>query len=174
MTKRLLTTPIQFSIFILFCAHIQLATALSTDKNQDIEIESNSVYLDDTKNVGVYSGNVVVLQGSIRITGDELTVYYTPLPPIAGSGKGLELNGADEYAVIPADPALDIKNEITVSAWVNSAASGQVGPIVAKQYDGYASIPFMLRILSNDRFNFVRQSLLDHDHTHFARIGRCQ
>ncbi len=77
MIKRLLTTPIQFSIFILICAHTQQTVALSTDKNQDIEIESNSVYLDDTKNVGVYSGNVVVLQGSIRITGDELTVYYT-------------------------------------------------------------------------------------------------
>ena len=51
--------------------------ALSTDKNQDIEIESNSVYLDDTENLGIYSGNVVVLQGSIRITGDELTVFYS-------------------------------------------------------------------------------------------------
>jgi len=70
-------TPIQFSFFVLVCAFVSQAMALSTDKNQDIEIESNSVYLDDTKNLGVYSGNVVVLQGSIRITGEELTVYYT-------------------------------------------------------------------------------------------------
>lgn len=62
---------------MLVCAYVPDASALSTDKNQDIEIESNSVYLDDTKNHGIYTGNVVVLQGSIRITGDELTVYYT-------------------------------------------------------------------------------------------------
>jgi lipopolysaccharide export system protein LptA len=51
--------------------------ALSTDKNQDIEIESDSVYLDDTQNIGIYSGDVVVTQGSIRITGDTLTIHYT-------------------------------------------------------------------------------------------------
>jgi lipopolysaccharide export system protein LptA len=50
--------------------------ALSTDKNQDIEIESDSVYLDDTQNIGIYNGDVVVIQGSIRITGDTLTIHY--------------------------------------------------------------------------------------------------
>ncbi|NIN34018.1 MAG: lipopolysaccharide transport periplasmic protein LptA, partial [Gammaproteobacteria bacterium] len=50
---------------------------LSTDKNQDIEIESDSVYLDDTQKLGIYSGDVVVTQGSIRITGDTLTIHYT-------------------------------------------------------------------------------------------------
>lgn len=53
------------------------ASALSTDKDQDIEIESDSAYLDDTRNVSVYSGNVVVVQGSMRITGNKMTIYYT-------------------------------------------------------------------------------------------------
>jgi lipopolysaccharide export system protein LptA len=53
------------------------AYTLTTDKNQDIEIESNTVYLDDTKNIGIYTGNVIIVQGSIRITGDKLTVFYT-------------------------------------------------------------------------------------------------
>lgn len=77
MTKRLLQIPIQFSLIVLACAYFTQSIALSTDKNQDIEIESDSVYLDDTRNIGIYTGNVVVLQGSIRITGDELTVFYT-------------------------------------------------------------------------------------------------
>lgn len=51
--------------------------ALSTDKDQDIEIESDTAYLDDTKNISVYTGNVVVVQGSMRITGDKMTIYYT-------------------------------------------------------------------------------------------------
>jgi len=51
--------------------------ALSTDKNQDIEIESDSAYLDDIENISIYTGNVIVVQGSIRITGDKMTIHYT-------------------------------------------------------------------------------------------------
>lgn len=50
---------------------------LSTDKDQPIEIEANAAELDDQKGVTVYTGNVVVTQGSIRMTGDKMTVYYT-------------------------------------------------------------------------------------------------
>lgn len=51
--------------------------ALSTDKDQDIEIEANNAELDDQKGITIYRGNVVVTQGSIRITGDIMTVTYT-------------------------------------------------------------------------------------------------
>jgi len=53
------------------------AWPLSTDKDQPIEIEANTAELDDQKGVTVYTGNVVVTQGSIRMTGDKMTVYYT-------------------------------------------------------------------------------------------------
>ncbi|MGH8121080.1 MAG: lipopolysaccharide transport periplasmic protein LptA [Gammaproteobacteria bacterium] len=53
------------------------ALALSTDKDQPIEIEADSAELDDKKGVTVYEGNVVVTQGSIRMTGDKMTVHYT-------------------------------------------------------------------------------------------------
>ena len=53
------------------------AWALSTDKNQPIEIQADSAELDDKKGVTVYHGNVVVTQGSIRMTGDTMTVHYT-------------------------------------------------------------------------------------------------
>ena len=32
--------------------------------------------LDDKKNISIYSGNVTVDQGSMRITGNKMTVYY--------------------------------------------------------------------------------------------------
>ena len=70
---RLLAASI--GLAIMFCS--TGASALSTDKDQDIEIESDSAYLDDTKNMSVYIGNVVVVQGSMRITGDKMTIYYT-------------------------------------------------------------------------------------------------
>ncbi len=54
------------------------AHALSTDKNKPIEVEADSAQLDDLNNVSVYRGNVVVTQGSIRMTGDIMTVHNTP------------------------------------------------------------------------------------------------
>ncbi|NIP28666.1 MAG: lipopolysaccharide transport periplasmic protein LptA, partial [Gammaproteobacteria bacterium] len=51
--------------------------ALTTDKDQPIEIEADTAELDDKKNVTIYSGNVIVVQGSIRMTGEKMTVYYT-------------------------------------------------------------------------------------------------
>lgn len=49
--------------------------ALSTDKQQDIEIEADSAERDDIKKVSIYRGDVVVVQGSIRMTGHTMTVY---------------------------------------------------------------------------------------------------
>lgn len=77
MNKLLLLNLAKFSIVFFCFTHAKNINALSTDKNKDIEIESDSAYLDDINNVGTYSGNVVVVQGSIRISGDKLTVFYS-------------------------------------------------------------------------------------------------
>jgi lipopolysaccharide export system protein LptA len=51
--------------------------ALSTDSEQPIEIEADFAELDDAEGTTVYVGNVVVVQGSIRMTGDRLRVNFT-------------------------------------------------------------------------------------------------
>jgi len=51
------------------------AFALSTDKQQDIEIEADTAEMDDIKGITIYRGNVIVDQGSIHMTGDIMTVY---------------------------------------------------------------------------------------------------
>jgi len=51
--------------------------ALSTDRDQPIEIEADFAELDDQRGVTVYSGNVIVTQGSMRLWGDKLTVNYS-------------------------------------------------------------------------------------------------
>lgn len=53
------------------------APALTTDKDQPIEVEADTAEMDDVKNVSIYRGNVIVTQGSIRMTGDVMTVYQT-------------------------------------------------------------------------------------------------
>lgn len=44
-------------------------------REKPIEIESNSADLDKKSGVSVYRGDVVMTQGSTRITGDTITIY---------------------------------------------------------------------------------------------------
>lgn len=60
-------------IGLLFPASVM---ALSTDKDQPIEIQADTADLDDEKGVTVYRGNVVLDQGSVHMTGDTMTVYF--------------------------------------------------------------------------------------------------
>ena len=50
--------------------------ALSTDKDQPIEIEADAAELDDQTGITIYSGNVIVTQGSMRLHGNKLTITY--------------------------------------------------------------------------------------------------
>lgn len=51
------------------------AQALSSDRDQPINIEADSADIDDKQGVSVYQGNVVMTQGSMRLSGDVVTVY---------------------------------------------------------------------------------------------------
>lgn len=63
-------------LLVLACLS-QSAAGLSSDKDQPIEVEADTAELDDLKNKSIYTGNVIVTQGSIRMTGDKMTVYHT-------------------------------------------------------------------------------------------------
>jgi len=58
----------------LLLAAPTLATALESDKDQPIQIEADSVDIDDGKGTSTYKGNVELTQGSIRITADRVTI----------------------------------------------------------------------------------------------------
>lgn len=51
-----------------------MTMALPADRQQPIKISSDSVDIDNKKGVSVYHGNVVMTQGTTRITGDTITV----------------------------------------------------------------------------------------------------
>lgn len=55
---------------------VPTAQALSTDKDQPINIEADSVDIDDSKGVSVYRGSVILTQGSIHLDADRVTVYH--------------------------------------------------------------------------------------------------
>lgn len=48
--------------------------ALPTDRQQPIHIEADTADLDEKKGIAIYRGDVVVTQGSLKITGDTVTV----------------------------------------------------------------------------------------------------
>ena len=51
------------------------AMALSSDKQQPIHIEADSVVIDDAQGTAVYRGNVHYSQGSTHLEAEEVTVY---------------------------------------------------------------------------------------------------
>lgn len=74
-------STISRSVLLLFISLFGLFStegtwALSTDKDQPIEIEADTADLDNKKGVTIYRGNVVLIQGSVRMTGDIMTVYF--------------------------------------------------------------------------------------------------
>ncbi|MCU0807855.1 MAG: lipopolysaccharide transport periplasmic protein LptA [Candidatus Contendobacter sp.] len=52
-----------------------LATALPEDRNQPIHLEASRGQLDQKTGISVYEGNVVITQGSMRLTADTVTIY---------------------------------------------------------------------------------------------------
>ena len=52
-----------------------MAMALPTDRQQPIQINSDTADIDNKKGVSVYRGDVVMTQGTTRITGDTVTIY---------------------------------------------------------------------------------------------------
>jgi len=65
---------------ILFFIAILLSNgvlALSTDREQPIEVEADTASIDNTNGVAIYEGNVIVTQGSIRLTAEKVTLNFS-------------------------------------------------------------------------------------------------
>ncbi len=58
----------------LFVLTMGLSLAAGSDRDQPISIEADRVDVDDAKGVSVYSGNVVLRQGSMELLADTLTL----------------------------------------------------------------------------------------------------
>ena len=63
------------SLFLTLSLCLSQAFALSTDKDQPVNIEADSVDIDEAKETAIYRGSVIVTQGSINLAADEVIVY---------------------------------------------------------------------------------------------------
>lgn len=78
--------------------------ALSTDKDQPIEVEADYAELDDEKGLTIYKGNVIVTQGSMKIKGDIMTVSYnenSDLDTMVVEGKPAHYQQLPDNSKIP-------------------------------------------------------------------------
>lgn len=52
------------------------ATAIEGDKDQPIEVEADKLEIRDDENISIYTGNVSLVQGSMRIRSDKLVINF--------------------------------------------------------------------------------------------------
>ena len=123
-------------LLIVLMLHVQAALGLDSDRKQPATVEADEVEYDFRTGERVYKGNVIVEQGSMRITGDKLIVIYqndelqsaTALGNLASFKQRPEGKDNDVIGKAKKIHLDQIKNVLTL---VNSA-SLQQGPDVAK------------------------------------------
>lgn len=54
------------------------AYSLSSDRDQQINIEADQLDMDDTQHISIYQGNVEMRQGSLHIQADKIVLHFTP------------------------------------------------------------------------------------------------
>lgn len=51
--------------------------ALETDREQPIRIQADAAMVDENQGASVYRGNVIITQGTLEVTADEVEIYTT-------------------------------------------------------------------------------------------------
>lgn len=77
-----------------------LAIALPEDRNQPIQLEASRGQIDQKTGVSIYEGNVVISQGSMRLTADTATIYVK-------EGGFQRMEAAGKPATLRYRPAVD-------------------------------------------------------------------
>jgi lipopolysaccharide export system protein LptA len=92
---------------LLLLAHGVTAVALESDPDQPITIDSNTATYDDASATSIYTGNVVSIQGSIRVNSDKLVVHF-----VNGDAEKLVFTGNKaKFKQTPNPGAQDITGE---------------------------------------------------------------
>ena len=65
------------AVFIGFLMLPMQLFALSSDKDQPINIEADQLEIDDSKHISIYRGNVDMRQGSLHIRANRIDFFFT-------------------------------------------------------------------------------------------------
>ena len=95
---------------LLLMLHCGTVFALKSDSDQPIVIDSNTATYDDVKAISIYTGNVISIQGSIRVNSDKLVVYF-----IKGEADKMVFTGnLAKFKQTPAEGDEDIIGEAEI------------------------------------------------------------
>lgn len=62
------------SAVLLYLILIVPASALQSDREQEVYVEADTADLDEANGIGIYRGDVLIKQGTMEIRGDEVTI----------------------------------------------------------------------------------------------------
>jgi lipopolysaccharide export system protein LptA len=88
-----LLTRLRFAPYLLTLLPTFLY-ALETDREQPIRIQADAAIVDETKGSSVYKGNVIITQGTLEVTADEVEIFTADsevIQIIAKTNKGSEV-----------------------------------------------------------------------------------
>lgn len=69
--------PFLITVILALIAHWPgITAALSTDREQPIQIEADRLDIDESRRISIYQGNVEMQQGSLNINGDRVVFYF--------------------------------------------------------------------------------------------------
>ena len=123
--------------------------ALPSDSSQPIRIQANTATLDDKRNTAVYTGNVIITQGTMRLAGTRVTLtsdangelnkmvtqggpatyQQTPeanKPPVKAHAQTIEYYAADERVVLIDKAFLEQSGNTFQGDYVSYDIPGQV------------------------------------------------
>lgn len=68
----------QLVLFLITSLWSLCALAIDSDRQAPIEIQADSAKISEAKQTAIYTGNVELNQGTLKITCDQLTVFNSP------------------------------------------------------------------------------------------------
>ena len=69
-----LTTYLRFSLYLLTLLPT-LSSALESDREQPISIQADAAIVDEKNGSSVYKGNVIITQGTLEVTANEVEIF---------------------------------------------------------------------------------------------------
>ncbi len=102
-----------YCLWFLLTLSGKVAIALESDPDQPITIDSNTATYDDVSATSTYTGNVISVQGSIRVNSDKLVVYF-----VNGDAEKLVFTGNKaKFKQTPNPGAEDITGEALIGEY---------------------------------------------------------
>jgi lipopolysaccharide export system protein LptA len=92
-TSFFLQTHFRFALYLLMLLPT-FSSALESDREQPIKIQADAAIVDETNGSSVYKGNVIITQGTLEVTANEVEIFTAAsevIQIIAKTDKGSEV-----------------------------------------------------------------------------------